>query len=217
MIVKKYGIELHRLTQNDLELVRQKRNDKTIREKMFYQKEITKQEQQAWFETINNNQNYYFIIKYKGKKIGLISGEILSYEKKIGTGGIFIWNPLFENSHIPVIASICLADMTFLILKMKKTTAKVRMDNKVAIDYNLKLGYEIVQEIGEKGMLKMELTVEDYFNKANELRRLVKKISGDNTDLLWEDVTFPKEDMDNLYQGLPVYLQERIDQIRNND
>ena len=217
MIVKKYGIELHRLTQNDLELVRQKRNDKTIREKMFYQKEITKQEQQAWFETINNNRNYYFIIKHKGNKIGLISGEILSYEKKVGTGGIFIWDSLYENSHIPVIASICLVDMTFLILKMKKTTAKVRMDNKVAIDYNLKLGYEIVQQIDGKGMLKMELTIENYFDKTNDLRAMVKKISGDKTDLLWEDVIFPKEDLGNLYQGLPIYLQEKIDQIRSND
>lgn len=45
MIIKKYGITLERLTEADIELVRQHRNSELIRRRMFYQKQITEEEQ----------------------------------------------------------------------------------------------------------------------------------------------------------------------------
>ncbi len=71
MIIKKYGITLERLTEADIELVRQHRNSELIRRRMFYQNQITEEEQKKWFAKINNDLNYYFLILHKGKKIGL--------------------------------------------------------------------------------------------------------------------------------------------------
>ena len=58
MIIRKYGISLERLTEEDIELVRQHRNSEFIRKRMFYQKMITEEEQKKWFQSINNDFNY---------------------------------------------------------------------------------------------------------------------------------------------------------------
>lgn len=215
MIIKKYGIELHRLSIDDIELVRQKRNDKVIREKMFYQKNISIEEQREWFKSINNIYNYYFVIKYEGRKIGLIHGKVLSYKEKIAEGGIFIWDSDYLNTYIPVIVSICMTDITFLIIKMEKTIADVRTDNKVAINHNLKLGYKIIQKFEKEKRLRIELNKDDYFKKASVVRNFVKKISGDSSDIGWCDIQLHKLDYEKKYNGYPRYLQDEFDKKLN--
>ena len=216
MIVKKYGIELHRLKIEDVELVRQKRNEKAIREKMFYQKIITFEEQKKWFESINNIYNYYFVIHYNNKKVGLIHGKIHSFEEGIAEGGIFIWDEETYNSIVPVISSVCMADITFFIMNMKKTIADVRIENKIALDYNLKLGYEVVSEHAKENRLRLELTKDNYLKKARKIRGIVKKIGEDDTDISWDDISLPKNDINKIYEGLPNYVQSNFDRIKSN-
>ncbi len=216
MKIEKYGIVLKRLTIGDIELLRKKRNQKNIKSKMFFQKEISKAEQQEWFQRINNKYHYYFIISYKSKEVGLIHGKILSFEKRLAEGGMFIWEEELLQSHIPVLASIILADMTFLIMKMETTLAEVRSDNPTALSYNLKLGYKITESISAENRTKMSLQKKDYFENAKPLRDMIKRISKDATDISWADVHLESPVPDSLYTGLPDYLQEEIEKKRNN-
>lgn len=209
MIIRKYGIELHRLTEDDIELVRQMRNKESIRKKMFFQKEITPEEQKEWFKTINNIYHYYFIIVYKNEKIGLINGKVLSFEKREAEGGMFIWDEVYLNSHIPVVASICLADLTFFIMKMEYTKADVRIDNEVAISYNQKLGYTISSEDKKNEKIHMILTRDNYMSSSEEFRRMVKKISNDPTDLNWDDIQLTDNQLE-LYSGYPDFIQSEL-------
>ena len=68
MIINKYGVKLTRLTLDDIELVREKRNSDTIREKMVYQEQVSKQQQLEWFRSIDNVNNIYLLIHVEGKK-----------------------------------------------------------------------------------------------------------------------------------------------------
>lgn len=213
MIIRKYGIELERLTENDIELVRKMRNKKEISNRMFFQKKIGKTQQKKWFRSIDNPHNYYFLIKHNQKKLGLVHGKILSYTDKTAEGGIFIWEKSVWGTHIPVIVSICMADITFLILKMEKTNAEIRMDNRQAIDYNLKLGYEITEERSLENKLRMQLTKDNYFEKARSIRQMVKNISRDSNEISWNDIQFNTEMPAHLYTGLPTYLQTKIDRV----
>lgn len=210
MKIKKYGIELVRLSEEDIEMVRQKRNTPEIKRKMFFQKDISKEEQISWFTSVNNEKNYYFIIKIEDRKVGLVHGKIQSFTEKIAEGGMFIWDKNSLGSHIPVIASICMADLTFLIMKMYKTLAEVRQDNTKAIAYNLAIGYSIFEELPEKDKVLMELTKENYFKNASKLRETVKKIAKDPTDLSWDDIEINPQDYEMLYQKLPEYLKKVI-------
>lgn len=217
MIIEKYGIKLIRLQQEDLELVRRMRNKTEISNKMFFQKIISKTEQQEWFKTINNAHHYYFVIEYKNRKIGLIHGKVHSYKSRIAEGGMFIWDETYQNSHLPVIASICLADITFLIMGMNRTKAEVRKDNTKAIAYNLKLGYSITEEVEAEQKVNMELTKEAYLEKASVLRQTVKKSTRETDDITWDDVYLSTQDMEELYPKLPKYLKEVIDKKRSHE
>ncbi len=210
MIIRKYGITLERLTEADIELVRQHRNSELINKRMFYQKQITEEEQKKWFSKINNDLNYYFLILHKGKKIGLTHGTINSYEKGISHGGIFIWEPTAMQSHLPIVASVCATDLIFFLVKMKKSMAEVRADNKIALEYNQKFGYKIVKELSDTEKFVLELTPENYLATAKTIREMVKKMSGDFTELSWDDIEIPKKKPIGLYEKLPEYLMEHL-------
>lgn len=211
MIISKYGITLERLTERDIELVRQHRNSEIIRSRMFYQKTISEEEQRKWFQSINNDFNYYFLILHKGKKIGLTHGNIISYEEGISHGGIFIWEPTAMQSHLPIIASVCATDLIFFLMKMKKSIAEVRADNKIALEYNQKFGYRIIPSLSSEDKYILELTPESYLTTAKSIRALVKKMSGDHSEMSWDDIQFPKEKPEGLYENLPGYLAKRVD------
>jgi len=203
MIIKKYDIELHRLTEADIELVRHHRNSHTIRSKMFHQNTISKEEQVKWFEKINNSFNYYFIIIWKGKKVGLINGTITSLEKQTSTGGVFFWDEKVLQTYIPMCASIIMGDLTFCLLNMKKTTAMVRSDNKVALQFNTKLGYDFVKE--EDGKVYMEMLNASYL--SSELRMLMKRISKDYNSLGWDNIELSDVEIENKRDViLPEFL-----------
>lgn len=210
MIIKKYGITLERLTEVDIELVRQHRNSELIRKRMFYQKLITEEEQKMWFQSINNDFNYYFLILHKGKKIGLTHANIVSYEEGISNGGIFIWEPTAMQSHLPIIASVCATDLIFFLVKMKRSMAEVRADNKIALEYNQKFGYKIVTERSDNEKYVLELTPESYLETAKTIREMVKKMSGDFSELTWNDLELPKKKPAGIYENLPTYLSEHI-------
>ncbi len=210
MIIRKYGITLERLTEEDIELVRYHRNSELIRKRMFYQNQITEEQQKKWFASINNDLNYYFLILHKGKKIGLTHGNIDSYEKGISHGGIFIWEPTAMQSHLPIVASVCATDLIFFLVKMKKSMAEVRTDNKIALEYNQKFGYQIVPELSDETKYVLELTPENYLTTAKTIRAMVKKMSGDPTELSWADIEIPSKKPDGLYEKLPSHLAEHF-------
>ena len=60
--ISKYDVDLHRLTKDKIEEVRQWRNDPKISQFMEYRDYITPEMQDAWFKRIDNDRNYYYII-----------------------------------------------------------------------------------------------------------------------------------------------------------
>ncbi len=209
MIIKKYGLELVRLRSTDIELVRMHRNSLHIKQAMFFQEDISRKQQKEWFLTINNSNNYYFIIHTKGRPVGLIHGKVESFESGIAEGGIFIWDDEGVGTHIPLLASVCMADFTFLLLQLTTTKAEVRADNSTAIAYNKALGYKVVNEDKDEGKLQMELSRDSYLNEANQLRTMVRRVGKDDAELSWDDISFPKQYDASLYDDLPDQLKEQ--------
>jgi UDP-4-amino-4,6-dideoxy-N-acetyl-beta-L-altrosamine N-acetyltransferase len=64
---------LTKLTAEDIELVRKWRNSKDVASYMYNEDYITKENQINWFNNIDWNKSFYWIISYKGKKLGLAS------------------------------------------------------------------------------------------------------------------------------------------------
>lgn len=141
MIANLRGVSLHKITVEDIEMLRLWRNDKKVAANMFYQKHISPQMQLQWFNSLTNN-DYYFIIKVKGEAVGLINLCNINHTKQDAQAGLFIYNENFWGTPAPVLASLMLLHFAFEEKKLEKVWAKVRPENKAALQYNKMLGFE---------------------------------------------------------------------------
>lgn len=174
MELAKYGITLRRLTEDKIEMVRQWRNDPKIQQYMEFRDYITPEMQAAWFKRINNDNNYYFIIVYEGKEVGLINIKDIDYDQKTGEPGIFIYDDEYLNSDVAIRASLCRDDFIWEVLKLEKLYIHIMRGNRRAIKYNSLKGYKLVanQETVENQLYV--LTYEDAQNnkKINQLKKI---------------------------------------------
>ncbi len=193
MRISKYGITLIRLTEEYLELVRNWRNDDEIRKYMNFQEYITPEMQQKWFESINNPENFYYIIEYKGDKIGLLNDKNIDWKEKTAEGGLFIADKRYLNSEVPLMISFLALELAYMLLGWNSTYIKVRKDNKRAIAYNKTLGYQIANMPEVEEIISMVLTKEDFMIKAHKLRRLISPVSEKEKTI----ITFEKIDETN--------------------
>ncbi len=204
MILERYGIRLKRLTEENLELVRQKRNK--LRHLMEYREYITPEMQKKWFCSINNLQNFYYIIIYKNEKVGLISQKEVSKEQNSMNSGLFLFDPKYYESPVPVCASLLLIENGFYLLKTGTSRIQILHTNAQAIKYNRSLGYELCS--GQESVKNQwyEMSKQSFESKTAKLRKAALQLSGGDNSL---KLILEKEDFENgiaaLYEN---YIRE---------
>ncbi len=184
LILEQYGVRLIRIQEQDIELVRSWRNQTDVSSFMEYQKHITAEEQKIWFNSINNKYNYYFIIEFENKKVGLIN--VKNYDPKLGfgEGGIFISDKEYINSFAAVFATLCLMNFMFLKLDLCKISRiRILKNNARAIHYNQLLGYKLLpgQEHLENQLY--ELHINNYKVASAKLNKAATILSENNSEL----------------------------------
>jgi RimJ/RimL family protein N-acetyltransferase len=200
VIIRKYGIELHRLTHEDIEMIRQARNRDDIRSKMLDQRLISPEQQEQWFKSIDNRFNYYFIIHYQGKKIGMIHGKNVDYQAHETEGGTMIWETDLLLTSIPARASILMMEASFSLILMDRVFAHTRPDNPKAMQYNAMLGYVPVE--GQDNLLV--LTKSAFKNRIAQLRKLAAN-GKHMPPLSMDDIEIPDAQKNiHLYEKLPT-------------
>jgi RimJ/RimL family protein N-acetyltransferase len=183
MIISKYGVELVRVQKDHIEMIRLWRNDPKIRDHMFFKSEITADMQRMWFNSVHNDQNFYFMVCLAGKPIGLISISSIDYEHKKAFAGLFIYDDNYLGTDIPVRSSLCLLDTFFTYTAVDTLYAKVRDSNIIADQYNTSLGFERIKKIELGQGYEYGLEKEKYFKKANTLRQAATKLYGSKTSI----------------------------------
>ena len=169
---ERYGIILNRLTLDKIELVRNWRNDPKISQYMFYKEIITPEMQLEWFNNINNELNYYFIIEYNKEEIGLVNIKNIDKEGKNGENGLFIYEDKYLNSDIPFRVAFCHNDFVFEELKLDYIYGYIIPDNKRAVQFNKTLGADI--KLSEDGKsLFLTITRENYYKQRNRYIRIL--------------------------------------------
>ena len=211
MIINKYGITLSRLRIDEIEQVRAYRNSEAIRSRMFYQEHITAEQQLEWFHKINNHFHHYMMVNHVDLgQVGLVHGIINSFEEGRAEGGIFFWNEGAMSTLIPPCVSLCMNELTFELLDMNVVEAEVREDNKQAVQYNLQMGFKVVDHIEEEGRLRMELVKSDYRHRIQTIKQYIAKQTGSSPDLSWSDVSITQTMYDDIYSHLPNPLRDHF-------
>ena len=184
LILSQYDVRLIRVQAEHLSLILRWRNNDWVRKNMFVQDILQEKDQLAWFNSINNASNYYFIIEYLGEKVGLIHAKNFSEEDGIGEGGIFIGEYDYLETWASVMASICLLNFIFAKTNINRSMVRVQAHNRRAISYNLKLGYKI--DYVDANECRMILDKEDFLYKTTVLKSVLSKISKGKDALILE-------------------------------
>jgi hypothetical protein len=194
MIVRQYGIVLRRLQESDLEMVRTHRNRPEIQKGMFYQDYITSEQQKKWFKDINNYNNFYFIVERDGVPLGLINGRDVDYEAGTSEGGIFLWGTPDQIDDLAFLSSVIILELTFMLLKLKVTYARIRADNRTQLKYNRFFGFEIKELQDSPDEVQLELDAATYLTKRPQLLKYAEMLSGHQSNLSWESLELSAED-----------------------
>lgn len=160
--LSRYGVTLHLLTHDKIELLRYWRNHPKIQQYMNFKEYITPEMQENWFKKIDaSGRDFYFIIETEGKEIGCINIQNVNIELGEGEPGIFIWDDDYLGTDIPARASMCLGHFIWDVLRLKRLCIHIMKDNKRAIRYNKLFGYKL--EAGQETVenQKYILTFED--------------------------------------------------------
>jgi RimJ/RimL family protein N-acetyltransferase len=183
MIIRNFGIILSQLTLEDIELVRYWRNSKEISSVMEYQKFITEEEQKKWFSVLNPHSDFYFLINYKGVKIGLIHTSHINWKEKTADAGLFVWDKNYLGTHIPVLASLAMLECFFENFGLQKYFAKVRRENSVAVRYNLALGFRLCEKSNDSKFDFYVLEKENYLKTSEKLKRFASTVSSEKAQM----------------------------------
>jgi RimJ/RimL family protein N-acetyltransferase len=215
MKLYKYGIILERLKEEDIELVRQWRNSDPVRLNMKYQEIITPEAQKQWFNSINNLQNNYLIIHYRGEKIGLLNDKNVDWDARTSESGIFLGRPEYYNTYVPYLVSVAGIEFTFYLLGWKKQYAHILRSNINAIRFNLQLGYQLSE--GQEGIdhQQYEMTRVSYEQKAGKIIKAVHSIAGNDNKIkiLLEPADYKfglAQKFENLLNASPHPLKREV-------
>ena len=177
MIIQKGDIRFIRLKEGDIELVRKWRNSPEITQFMEFRDFISEDMQQEWFESIDTIYNMYYLIEYKGEKVGLINGKNINWEEMSMEAGVFYWKKELYNSEVPIVATLIFGDLG-VISGGLTSYAHILRDNSRAIRFNKMIGFELCddQENVENQLYKM--SKESYLAHSKRLRKAFYDISG---------------------------------------
>jgi RimJ/RimL family protein N-acetyltransferase len=158
----------------DIETLRTWRNSDYVNQRMVINEYITKEMQEKWFESINNEFNYYFIGEYNNEKVGVIS--IKNINNNSGEGAIYLASEKYENTSVVARIVLCFNDFIFDELKLDFIYSHVKRDNKKAITSTFAQGG--IEEVDKSNLeyIHFRLYKENYINKTQKIRKILNTI-----------------------------------------
>jgi UDP-4-amino-4,6-dideoxy-N-acetyl-beta-L-altrosamine N-acetyltransferase len=177
-----YQVVLRDVTESDIEMIRQWRNDPSVSQYMLSQNIISSEQQQAWFKKIQRDTcQQHFVILYKSLPIGVANiracyqDESLSNARAIEPG-LYIANDKYRNNILAFSPTLLLNDYCFEQLGCEELRAVVKADNKAALNYNTKLGYQIEKTTeNHNDLVNIRLNKVDYQRHTVQLKALLSR------------------------------------------
>ena len=198
-----------------IELVRNWRNSERLKPYMHFKQHITKEMQKAWFEKVNNTNNFYFLLSNEKEKIGLFFLKEIDYQNKIAEPGNFVWHEKHIESMETAIGVISIGYFAFYFLQMEKMQFHVLKKNKRALANHKVLGANIIEDLDENSV-RLEVTEKNFTNGPQKRLSQVLNVMSDaitETKIILEEADFQSNLANHLikfYSNLPENLQKNV-------
>jgi RimJ/RimL family protein N-acetyltransferase len=180
MKYSRYGLSFHFLKEEDIELVRQWRNDPVVANNYEFRDHITPEMQKEWFKTVNNINNLYTIIEYQGEKIGVINIKNIDWETRICEGGIFLPDPKYHQTFVPAVISYITTEIIFNVFEWNIGYAHVLKENKSVQAFVKMLGYELLAGQEEVNNQLHQISRESFEKRAPKLKKAITVLTGND-------------------------------------
>jgi len=178
MTVNCYGYDFCRLSEADIEMVRNWRNSEQIKSFMHDKRHITRDGQIKWYSRINNVNNWYFVVKKDGISLGLIGLKSVDFDRKTTEPGIMMANPRHPESLVPAsVGMLLLGEFGFHVLGMKRFIAHMFDDHTKALSNNDYLGAKVIDHFGDKS-LHTEGSLESFSQSSLKIHKALKVVTG---------------------------------------
>lgn len=114
LTLSRFRLHLERITPAHLEIVRRGRNQDFVRENHIYQKKITKEEQEVWFEKVNRPDTYYFVVSRNERPVAAVHMRGIDPQLSKGDYGLFVWDRRHHGTAVPVFITLLILDFFFM-------------------------------------------------------------------------------------------------------
>lgn len=168
--IKGFGITLSPLLHKDIEMIRGWRNSEKIRCYALNQEQITKEQQELWFQHLEQQEDEYFIISQDGQKIGLIW---FNKDKNHIETGFYIYDTSKQNSLTPYKIVTLFHHYLFEKREFQMLTCKIMHTNTRALRFNLSLGFKAYENKPEYNSYR--LSYEAYKKADSKIAKLLKR------------------------------------------
>lgn len=135
-------IILSKLTEKDIELVREWRNSKEVAAYMYTENVITEEQQKNWFKKIDQDSTcLYWIIEYDGKKLGLASVTNINMTLNSCYWAFYLGDSSVRGAGIGAKIEYNVIEYVFNKLNLNKLRCEVFVSNDKVIKMHEKFGF----------------------------------------------------------------------------
>ncbi|MBA2962919.1 MULTISPECIES: GNAT family N-acetyltransferase [Ramlibacter] len=170
--IEAHGVVLRRLTAVDIEMVRQWRNDPAVSRFMAARENISPEMQARWFAGLDPARQYFYVVEYGGRDVGLVNLKNLDPVARSAEGGIYLADQSLRDGLVGMAALLAMYDHGFGALGLGTISAHILDDNPRALRFNQALGFRIAPaQQGVRNQLHL-LAQADYFARTARFRAL---------------------------------------------
>ncbi len=162
---------LRSLDKEDLELVRNWRNNESVNQHLLHREYISKEAQLKWFAKTETDNALYLIIEENAQPLGLIYATEIDIQKNSFYGNIMMGYPLQKDAWTSVKAVLLLCDLMLLRCNFKIIYSVVHKNNSPALAMNRRLGFIPFKEDEDVSYQRCE--IEHHYSKTERIRSVL--------------------------------------------
>jgi UDP-4-amino-4,6-dideoxy-N-acetyl-beta-L-altrosamine N-acetyltransferase len=171
IIIECEHIKLQLIAEEDLEMIRDWRNQPHVQEYMDFKETITTADQITWYNNLDKKKNLFFKIIASGEPIGMINLKDIDWENRTAEAGIFVGRKDLIGGITPVFSILVLMKTAFRCFLLKELFAKISKENTNALQLNRQLGYHLHASVNEQ-FDQFICTKNDFFAPNNSISKL---------------------------------------------
>jgi UDP-4-amino-4,6-dideoxy-N-acetyl-beta-L-altrosamine N-acetyltransferase len=162
---------LRSLEKEDLELVRNWRNDQLVNEHLLNREHISKEAQLEWFRATETDNCLYLIIEEKSQPVGLIYASQIKIKQRSFCGNIMMGHQIQKDSWASVKAVLLLCDLMLVRCDFELIYSVVNKNNKPALAMNRRLGFIPYKETD--GLSYESCEFKNHYGKTERIRAVL--------------------------------------------